>query len=78
MDHMNKIRKAWMAFLGVVTGTTTAKSQGAPAPVEMADTLRSNGKIYVVVAVMATILTGLIVYLLRIDRRVSRLEKDKQ
>jgi hypothetical protein len=45
-------------------------------PVEMADTMRSNGKIYVVIAVILTILAGLILYLVRIDRRVSRLEKD--
>ena len=43
---------------------------------EMADTFRSNGKIYVVVAVMLTILAGLIFYLVRLDRRLSRLEKN--
>jgi uncharacterized membrane protein YqhA len=48
----------------------------AADPVEMADTMRSNGKIYVVIAVILTILAGLILYLVRIDRRVSRLEKD--
>lgn len=46
-------------------------------PVEMADTMRDNGKIYVVIAVMLTILLGLILYLIRIDRKVSRLEKEK-
>jgi hypothetical protein len=42
---------------------------------EMADTMRSNGKIYVVVSVIALILGGLIVYLVMIDRKASRLEK---
>ena len=46
-------------------------------PVEMADAMRANGKIYVVIAVILTILTGLILYLVRIDRRVSRLEKEQ-
>jgi hypothetical protein len=41
---------------------------------EMADLMRSNGRIYVVVAVMLTILTGLIIYLVRLDRKISRLE----
>lgn len=45
-------------------------------PAEMADTMRSNGKIYVVIAVILTILTGLIAYVVRIDRKISRLEKD--
>lgn len=44
--------------------------------VEMADTMRSNGKIYVVVAVIITIFIGIIIYLVRLDRKISRLEKD--
>ena len=43
--------------------------------VEMADVLRSNGKIYTVVAVILTILIGLFVYLISIDRKISKLEK---
>ena len=44
--------------------------------VEMADTMRSNGRIYVVVAVVTTILTGLILYVIRLDRKMSKLEKE--
>ena len=43
--------------------------------VEMADVMRSNGKIYVVVAVIAIIFIGLMAYLYRIDQRVKKLEK---
>ena len=46
--------------------------------VEMADTMRSNGKIYVVVAVCVTILIGLFLYVFMIDRKVSRLEKNNE
>lgn len=42
---------------------------------EMADLMRSNGKIYVVVAVILTILTGVILYLVRLDRKIRKLEK---
>ena len=45
--------------------------------VEMADTMRSNGRIYVVVAVVLTILIGLILYVVRLDRKISKLEKEK-
>ena len=45
--------------------------------VEMADTMRSNGRIYVVVAVVVTILTGLILYVARLDRKLTKLEKEK-
>lgn len=43
--------------------------------VEMADTMRSEGKIYVVVAILLVILAGLILYVVTIDRKASRLEK---
>lgn len=44
--------------------------------VEMADTFRRNGKIYVVFAVILTIFAGIIIYLIRLDRKISRLEKE--
>lgn len=43
--------------------------------IEMADTFRSNGKIFVVVGVIAIVFTGIIIYLIHIDRKVSKLEK---
>jgi CcmD family protein len=45
--------------------------------VEMADLMRSNGRIYVVVAVVSTILIGLLLYMFRLDRKLTRLEKEK-
>ena len=46
--------------------------------VEMADTMRSNGRIYVLVAVVVTILTGLLLYVWRIDRKISKVEKESK
>ncbi len=43
--------------------------------VEMADTMRSEGKIYAVVAIMLVIFFGLIAYLVILDRKVSKVEK---
>jgi hypothetical protein len=43
--------------------------------VEMADALVANGKIYVVVSVLLVLLAGIFIYLIRLDRRMSRLEK---
>ncbi|MEM9833670.1 MAG: CcmD family protein [Bacteroidota bacterium] len=48
----------------------------AAAEVEMADTFRQEGKIYVVVAVMLLIFSGLIIYAIRIDQKVSKLERE--
>jgi CcmD family protein len=36
----------------------------------------ANGKIFVVVVVLALILVGIFVYLFAIDRKVTRLEKE--
>jgi hypothetical protein len=44
--------------------------------VEMADSMRSNGKIYVVVVVILTIFAGIILYLIRLDRKISKLERN--
>lgn len=43
--------------------------------VEMADSLRESGKIYVVVVVLLIVLLGLIALLINIDRKLSKLEK---
>jgi hypothetical protein len=47
----------------------------AQGDVEMADTFRSEGKIYIVIAVISIVFIGLIIYMISIDRKVSRLEK---
>lgn len=48
------------------------------AQTEMADGLRSSGKIYVVVVVLATIFAGIFAYLVLLDRRISKIEKEKR
>lgn len=52
----------------------SASGQGSPS-VEMADTFRADGKIYVVVLGLVIILTGVLLFLIRVDRKLSRLEK---
>ena len=38
--------------------------------------MRSNGKIYVVVAVLTAIFLGIIIYLIRLDTKLTKLEKE--
>ena len=45
--------------------------------VEMADVMRSSGKIYVVIAVIVIVFAGLAIYLFSIDRRLKKIEKEK-
>tara|TARA_B100000287_G_scaffold285799_1_gene269460 strand:- start:281 stop:457 length:177 start_codon:yes stop_codon:yes gene_type:complete len=42
--------------------------------VEMADVLRSEGKIYVVVVIFLLILAALFIYLYRIEKKIDRLK----
>tara|TARA_A100001234_G_scaffold219777_1_gene231299 strand:- start:302 stop:478 length:177 start_codon:yes stop_codon:yes gene_type:complete len=42
--------------------------------VEMADLLRSEGKIYVVVVIFLLILAALFIYLYRIEKKIDRLK----
>lgn len=44
--------------------------------VEMADGLAQSGKIYVVVAVLGIIFIGITGYLIALDRKIGKLEKE--
>ncbi|AWW33133.1 CcmD family protein [Echinicola strongylocentroti] len=44
--------------------------------VDMADEMRSNGKIYVLVGVIGIVMGGILVYLIGTDKKLSRLEKE--
>jgi Na+/alanine symporter len=56
--------------------TAADTTGGAPQQqVEMADVMRSEGKIYVVVGIVMIVLAIMLIYLFTIDRNVKRLEK---
>jgi hypothetical protein len=69
---MMKGKKIFM-LLALLLSSLAGFSQN----VEMADTMRSNGRIYVVVAVVVLILLGLILYVARLDRKITKLEREK-
>lgn len=70
---MKSVKYLITGILFIVLGFSAT----AQDPVEMADTMRSSGKIYVVIAVMLTILLGLLLYVIRIEKKLNRLEKNK-
>ncbi|MCJ8167467.1 hypothetical protein MKJ04_21680 [Pontibacter sp. E15-1] len=76
---MFRILALWCFILFATAGIQQVQAQNAATPaqpdVEMADTLRQDGKIYVVVVVLLTVLGGVLVYLISLDRKVSKLEK---
>jgi len=68
---MQRISKLSLLALAMLLPSFTKAQEQA----EMADVMRSDGKIYVVVAVILIVLIGLFVYLFTIDRKVTKLEK---
>jgi len=70
MKHIKPI--CLVVLLAIIS--FAANAQAKP---EMADVMRSNGKIYIVVAVCLTILIGLFLYVVSIDRKISRIEKER-
>jgi predicted Na+-dependent transporter len=72
-DAMIIIKKITMLLVIMMTSVITFAQD---KKVEMADKMRDNGRIYVVVAVVLTILIGLILYIVRLDKKISRLEKE--
>jgi predicted membrane protein len=71
---MKKLLKNMLLLLINVLASTIVFAQNDT--IEMASTMRSNGKIYIVVAVCLTILFGLFFYVWRIDKRIAKFEKN--
>jgi len=67
-----------LIFLFLTIGSNIAAQTSSIESETMADLMRSNGKIYVVVAVVATILIGLIAYMIRVEKKISTLEKEQK
>ena len=72
----NWLSRAVALLLPLLLLASAAFAQATANEPEMADALRASGKIYVVVLVLVIIVTGLLVYLIRLDGKVSRLERE--
>lgn len=73
--HLSLFRKAPLAAFLLLAQTVVAQ-QPVSDSVEMADRLRADGKIWVVVTVVAAVFAGIIVYLVRLDSQIGKLEKE--
>ena len=71
-----KIYKPLFTFLACLLAVSLWAQPTDTSKVEMADKFRADGKIYVVIAVLVTILLGLFLYVIRLDRKLNKLEKD--
>ena len=74
---MSKL-KSLLVFIWLFLSSAVCHAQTDGDKVDMADTMRSNGRIFVVVAVVVVILIGLILYMIRLDRKISKMEKENR
>ena len=70
---MKKYLKSFLLVLFALGCFVAAQAQDGAVNANT-DVMRSNGKIYVVMAVVATIVTGLFLYVYSIDKKISKLE----
>ncbi len=65
------IKKVIIYIFLLITNIATAQVASEPV---MADALRENGKIYVVITVIGIIFLALIVFLIILERKLKKLE----
>jgi hypothetical protein len=66
---MNRFKLIILMMLPVLLSKA---QQSSP---EMADALRQDGKFYVVVSVIAIIFVSLVIFLIYLERRISKLDR---
>ena len=73
---MRKLKHLSIVMLALLA-STIMNAQDVSKESTVGEFMRSDERAYVVIAVMLTILIGLILYVVRLDRKISRLEKEK-
>ncbi|MBK6330696.1 MAG: CcmD family protein [Bacteroidetes bacterium] len=66
---------AFIFSILLLTLSETSFAQNVAINQENATILHQNGQIYLVVLVLVTIFAGIIFYLIRLERKLNRLEK---
>lgn len=71
---MKTIKNLILTFIGMISSLVLIAQD--TAEIEMADRMMASGKIYVVVAVLLLIFLGIVLYLILLDRKIGKLERD--
>lgn len=66
--------KRILSFVFLLSALFSSAQQTTDSP-EMADTFRSDGKIYVVITVIGMVFVALVIFLILLERKVNKLEK---
>ena len=71
---MKAIKNLILTFIGMLFSVALIAQD--TAEIEMADRMMASGKIYVVIAVLLLIFLGIVLYLILLDRKIGKLERD--
>jgi len=71
----SSILKLVLTVFFVVVSLNLFAQQTVVEQVPMADQMRADGKIWIVVVVIAVVFSGIIAFLINTDRKLTRLEK---
>jgi hypothetical protein len=74
-QSVKPMKKIFFLLFNVFLSVNLFAQQSVTQEVAMADQMRADGKIWVVVAVISTLFAGIITFLVSMDRKVSKLEK---
>ena len=66
--------KKILSLVFLLSALFSSAQESIAAP-QMADTFRSEGKIYIVITVVGIIFLALVVFLIVLERRLNKLEK---
>ncbi|MBS1729688.1 MAG: CcmD family protein [Bacteroidetes bacterium] len=75
MRHFNKFKVVLVSGLLLFSFYALAQNMDLKTE-EPTDFMHSNGKIFVVMVVVITIVTGLLIYVINLDRKIRKLEKN--
>ncbi len=78
---MNKIKYILTCFCILLCLNLSAQKQEIVAEdyendrIEMADAMRSDGKIYVLVAIIVSLFAGFLIYVIKTEQKIKKVEK---
>ena len=72
---MNKLKSIALVIALCVMQVYVFAQNGNTKTEDPTDFMRSEGKLYVVMAVVVTIVLGIFIYLVNLDRKIKKLEK---
>ncbi len=78
---MNKIKYKFLSLCLLLSLNISAQKQEIVEEdyqndrIEMADAMRADGKIYVLVAIIVTLFAGFLIYVIKTEQKIKKIEK---